>query len=202
MFGSAARRTDFDPEKSDADFLVEFEPDSRLRPFHQYFYLFDALYVNILGRLTLAKKVEPRYRRSRMGPCLVCEHRADLLLIDAGEPLDKFLDRGSAGEVFVERGQWNSRTGEDPRAADLARRPLHGRACVPVLHFSRLRHSGHIRSRDHNQSTPRPVSDAAAIAVSSWSRALTVMVGWKRGWVDMGGSWGARNGRNAGIRGT
>ena len=26
VFGSAARGTDFDPEKSDADFLVEFDP--------------------------------------------------------------------------------------------------------------------------------------------------------------------------------
>jgi predicted nucleotidyltransferase len=27
VFGSAARATDFDPQRSDADFLVEFEPD-------------------------------------------------------------------------------------------------------------------------------------------------------------------------------
>ncbi len=30
VFGSAARGTDFDPERSDVDFLVEFEP--RLLP--------------------------------------------------------------------------------------------------------------------------------------------------------------------------
>lgn len=28
VFGSAARAIDFDPERSDADFLVEFEPDA------------------------------------------------------------------------------------------------------------------------------------------------------------------------------
>lgn len=28
VFGSAARGTDFDPQRSDADFLVEFDPDS------------------------------------------------------------------------------------------------------------------------------------------------------------------------------
>jgi predicted nucleotidyltransferase len=28
VFGSAARGIDFDPERSDADFLVEFEPDA------------------------------------------------------------------------------------------------------------------------------------------------------------------------------
>lgn len=28
VFGSAARGTDFDPERSDADFLVEFAPDA------------------------------------------------------------------------------------------------------------------------------------------------------------------------------
>ncbi len=29
VFGSAARGTDFDPERSDADFLVEFAPDAQ-----------------------------------------------------------------------------------------------------------------------------------------------------------------------------
>lgn len=29
VFGSAARATDFDPHTSDADFLVEFDPDAR-----------------------------------------------------------------------------------------------------------------------------------------------------------------------------
>lgn len=29
VFGSAARATDFDPQTSDADFLVEFDPDAR-----------------------------------------------------------------------------------------------------------------------------------------------------------------------------
>jgi uncharacterized protein len=28
VFGSAARGADFDPERSDADFLVEFAPDA------------------------------------------------------------------------------------------------------------------------------------------------------------------------------
>ena len=28
VFGSAARGTDFDPQRSDADFLIEFEPES------------------------------------------------------------------------------------------------------------------------------------------------------------------------------
>jgi predicted nucleotidyltransferase len=31
VFGSAARATDFDPATSDADFLVEFEPETRRR---------------------------------------------------------------------------------------------------------------------------------------------------------------------------
>ncbi len=49
VFGSAARGTDFDPERSDADFLVEFDPDSELRPFHRYFDFRDALH-RALGR--------------------------------------------------------------------------------------------------------------------------------------------------------
>ena len=43
VFGSAARSTDFDPDTSDADFLVEFDPDSGLPPFEQYFGLVNAL---------------------------------------------------------------------------------------------------------------------------------------------------------------
>jgi predicted nucleotidyltransferase len=43
VFGSAARGTDFDPVGSDADFLVDFQPDSSLPPLEQYFGLADAL---------------------------------------------------------------------------------------------------------------------------------------------------------------
>ena len=49
VFGSAARGTDFDPQTSDADFLVEFSRDSRLAPFDQYFELVEALR-DTLGR--------------------------------------------------------------------------------------------------------------------------------------------------------
>ena len=38
IFGSAARGTDFDPERSDVDFLVEFDPS---REPESYFELFD-----------------------------------------------------------------------------------------------------------------------------------------------------------------
>ncbi len=36
LFGSAAG-DDFDPASSDLDFLVDFQPDSPMGPFHQYF---------------------------------------------------------------------------------------------------------------------------------------------------------------------
>lgn len=36
VFGSAATG-DFDPARSDLDFLVEFKANSPIRPFHQYF---------------------------------------------------------------------------------------------------------------------------------------------------------------------
>ena len=49
VFGSAARGEDFNPESSDADFLVEFRPDSDLQPFDRYFDLLDAL-KEALGR--------------------------------------------------------------------------------------------------------------------------------------------------------
>ena len=37
IFGSAARGGDFDPARSDADFLVEFAPGSPLSPLGQFF---------------------------------------------------------------------------------------------------------------------------------------------------------------------
>ncbi len=49
VFGSAARGTDFNPETSDADFLVEFAPDRRRRSLGQYFDLSEAL-EKALGR--------------------------------------------------------------------------------------------------------------------------------------------------------
>lgn len=43
VFGSAARGLDFDPARSDADFLVEFDPATELTPLDQFFGLADAL---------------------------------------------------------------------------------------------------------------------------------------------------------------
>jgi uncharacterized protein len=49
VFGSAARGDDFDPARSDADFLVTFKPESRLPPLEQFFGLAEALEA-LLGR--------------------------------------------------------------------------------------------------------------------------------------------------------
>ena len=49
VFGSAARGADFDPQSSDADFLVEFSSDGGVAPFDQFFDLAEALSM-ILGR--------------------------------------------------------------------------------------------------------------------------------------------------------
>jgi predicted nucleotidyltransferase len=48
-FGSAARGFDFDPDRSDADFLVEFDPAAQLAPLDQFFGLAEAL-ERLLGR--------------------------------------------------------------------------------------------------------------------------------------------------------
>ena len=48
VFGSAARASDFNPERSDADFLVEFAPDAA-RGLHDFFGAKSAL-ENALGR--------------------------------------------------------------------------------------------------------------------------------------------------------
>ena len=49
VFGSAAREEDFDPARSDADFLVEFERESGLPPLEQFFGFAEAL-EQLLGR--------------------------------------------------------------------------------------------------------------------------------------------------------
>ena len=49
VFGSAARGTDFDPARSDADFLVEFGPGCSTDLLGDYFRLKDEL-TGILGR--------------------------------------------------------------------------------------------------------------------------------------------------------
>jgi predicted nucleotidyltransferase len=48
-FGSAARAADFDPAKSDVDFLVRFAPRAGLSPLRQYFGFAEAL-EGLLGR--------------------------------------------------------------------------------------------------------------------------------------------------------
>jgi predicted nucleotidyltransferase len=49
VFGSAARGSDFDPKRSDFDFLVEFESRSELPPLEQFFGFAEAL-EELLGR--------------------------------------------------------------------------------------------------------------------------------------------------------
>ena len=49
VFGSAARGADFDPDRSDVDFLVAFERDSGLSPLHQYFGFAEEM-EHLLGR--------------------------------------------------------------------------------------------------------------------------------------------------------
>lgn len=66
-FGSAVRQTDFDPDRSDVDFLVEFEPDALSgMSFRKYQALRDAL-AAILGRpvdLVTADSIENPYVRA------------------------------------------------------------------------------------------------------------------------------------------
>jgi hypothetical protein len=49
VFGFAARGADFDPATSDADFLVDFQPESLSGPLEQFFGLAGALQ-RLLGR--------------------------------------------------------------------------------------------------------------------------------------------------------
>jgi predicted nucleotidyltransferase len=62
LFGSAAR-DDFDPTRSDIDFLVEFEPDAELNTFHAYMDLREDL-ARLLGRpvdLVMPTAIRNRY---------------------------------------------------------------------------------------------------------------------------------------------
>ena len=49
VFGSAARGVDFNPETSDADFLVEFVRPALMRPLEEYFGFKEAM-TALLGR--------------------------------------------------------------------------------------------------------------------------------------------------------
>ena len=66
VFGSAARGADFDPAKSDADFLVEFDKDGGLPALDQFLGFSEAL-ERILGRpvdLVEASAVKNPYVRA------------------------------------------------------------------------------------------------------------------------------------------
>ena len=54
VFGSAARGTDFDPAKSDADFLIEFEPQTKRR-LEAYFHVKEALEKLLLRSVDLVE---------------------------------------------------------------------------------------------------------------------------------------------------
>ena len=67
VFGSAVRE-DFDPDRSDVDFLVEFDPDPRLNTFHAYMDLREDL-SRLLGRpvdLVMPSAIRNRYFRSEV----------------------------------------------------------------------------------------------------------------------------------------
>ena len=66
VFGSAARGDDFEPGRSDVDFLVEFAPEARSRAFAAYFDFKEALEA-LLGRpvdLVMPGVVENPYLRA------------------------------------------------------------------------------------------------------------------------------------------
>lgn len=64
IFGSAARATDFDPDTSGADFLVEFDANSMIGPFEQFFGLAEE------SRETLGRPVDLVETRAIQNPCL------------------------------------------------------------------------------------------------------------------------------------
>ncbi len=68
VFGSAARATDFDPERSDVDLIVSYDPNNYPSGLWVFFDLRDAL-AAILGRkvdLAMAGAVRNRYVLARI----------------------------------------------------------------------------------------------------------------------------------------
>jgi predicted nucleotidyltransferase len=68
VFGSAARGGDFDPDQSDIDFLVEFQPDSDIPGFKRFFGLSNALTKLLHRRVDLVEvsAVRNPYIRARI----------------------------------------------------------------------------------------------------------------------------------------
>lgn len=67
IFGSAARGDDFDPEKSDADFLVEFKEISLTDPLGEFFQ-FERALASVIGRevdlIEVGANINPVLRRN------------------------------------------------------------------------------------------------------------------------------------------
>lgn len=74
LFGSAARGDDFDPERSDADFLVEFLPDAPRKPWLGHFFGFQDALESLLGRkvdLLMPGAIENPYLKRAIYECAV-----------------------------------------------------------------------------------------------------------------------------------
>ncbi|MGH7128615.1 MAG: nucleotidyltransferase family protein [Planctomycetaceae bacterium] len=50
LFGSAATADAFDPQRSDLDFLVEFEPEQDLGPWLRHYFDFQRALTELMGR--------------------------------------------------------------------------------------------------------------------------------------------------------
>lgn len=74
LFGSAARGTDFDAEKSDVDFLVEFLPNAPQLPWFGEYFRFQEALQDLLGRkvdLVMPGAIENPYIKRRIYECTV-----------------------------------------------------------------------------------------------------------------------------------
>jgi hypothetical protein len=70
--------------------------------------------------------------------CRVLQDDFDLPASGAGEPLQKLVHRSASLEIFEQGADRDPRPPENPRAADLLRVALHGRASSPIEHSHRL----------------------------------------------------------------
>ena len=98
-------------------------------------------------------------RRGPQGLRLVFEDGADLLLIHAGESFDKLADRSTAGQIFIQRQEWNPRARKHPGTANSPRYVFDGGAGLPVSHFRHLAFANSIHIVSHIQY-PTPTARA------------------------------------------
>ncbi len=85
------------------------------------------------GRRTLIEQ-NTHLRGCKRASCCVLQHSANLFDRDAWEPLHELRNLRAALQIFEQGSDWNSRSRENPGAADSLRIALYCRTRGPIDH--------------------------------------------------------------------